>query len=139
MSDRQEITDLVYRLSVALDEGRFEDMREILTEDATVRTPGGTAEGIDALIAQASRNHTPGQRIQHVITNVLVDVDGGGNQASVRANLVVTFAVEDGEGLPEPHLTLGEVYRFAAARTPQGWRLTRVETTPLWRRGEIPV
>ncbi len=27
----------------------------------------------------------------------------------------------------------GERYRFDAARTPDGWRLRRIEVTPIWR------
>src|SRR5438045_7088963 len=90
LSARNDITDLVYRLGVSLDDGRFDELRSIFTEDATASTPGGSVEGIDALIAQASRNHSREQRNHHVITNVLVDLDG--EQAKVRANLVVTFA-----------------------------------------------
>jgi hypothetical protein len=28
---------------------------------------------------------------------------------------------------------MGEVYRFTARRTDEGWRLTSVETVPTWR------
>jgi hypothetical protein len=35
-------------------------------------------------------------------------------------------------------VTLGEVYRFDAVRTAEGWRLSRVETTPLWSTGTRP-
>ena len=57
--------------------------------------------------------------------------------ASVRANLLVTFARRapaptGPESAPAAPAALGEVYRFAARRTPAGWRLTRVATTPVW-------
>ena len=125
---RNAITDLVYRLGVALDDGRFDELRSIFTEDSMASTPGGTVEGIDALIAQASRNHSRERRNHHVITNVLVDLDG--ERADVRANLVVTFARD-----AVPYFTLGEVYRFDARRTSDGWRLSRVESTPVWTTG----
>jgi SnoaL-like protein len=125
---RNAITELVYRLGVALDDGRFDELRSIFTEDSTASTPGGSVEGIDALIAQASRNHSRERRNHHVITNVLVDLDG--ERADVRANLVVTFARD-----AVPYFTLGEVYRFDARRTPDGWRLSRVESTPVWTTG----
>lgn len=127
--DRDEIATLVHRLGACLDEGRFEDLRTIFVADATARTPGGLAEGIDAMIAQASRNHAPDDHIQHVISNILVDL--GGDRAQVRANLVVTFA--HGPGVPAPRRQLGEVYRFDARRTPAGWRLSRVESVPVWQ------
>lgn len=135
LMDRDEITQLVYRLGSYLDEGRFHEMASIVTEDAVAQTPGGRAEGRDALIAQASRNHSDDQHIQHVISNVLVGLDG--DRAEVRANLIATFAPA-ADPLPEPTFTLGEVYRFEVARTAQGWRLSRIETTPVWATGTRP-
>ena len=122
MNDHQDIVDLVSRLGLWLDEKRFEDARSVLTDDVTVRTPGGQAEGIERVVAQAGRNHQV--PTQHLITNVLVDLDG--DRATATANLLVTFA---GETI-ERH---GERYRFGAARTPDGWRLRRIEVTPIWR------
>lgn len=133
--DRDEIATLVHRLGTALDEGRFDDFRSIFAEEATAKTPGGVAEGLDAMIAQASRNHSPDNRIQHRISDVLVDLDA--DKASVRANLAVTFAKPD--DAPGEHFWMGEVYRFTATRAPHGWRLTSVETTPVWAHGTRPV
>jgi hypothetical protein len=143
--DRSEIGDLVNRLGRVLDEGRFDEMRGLLVEHATARTPGGEARGRDAMIAQAGRNHRPEQPIQHLITNLAVDFDRDGG-ASARANLVVHFGPLDGaEGpdggsplAPPVRFTLGEVYRFGLVRTPEGWRFDRIETTPVWTSGELP-
>ncbi|MET7773579.1 nuclear transport factor 2 family protein [Nocardia sp. NPDC005366] len=137
--DRDRITHLVDRLGRALDEGRFDDLRTIYTADATAKTPGGIAEGRDALIAQASRNHSDANRIQHYISNVIVDLHG--DTADVRANLLATFtpaAATPGRIAPEPQFTLGEVYRFDAVRKAEGWRLSRVEMSTLWSTGTRP-
>jgi 3-phenylpropionate/cinnamic acid dioxygenase small subunit len=134
LADRNEITNLVYRLGAFLDDRRFDDMRSLLVEDATVRTPGGTAEGREALVAQATRNHHPDEPTQHLITNVLVDLDG--NRAEVRANLVVNFAAPTSSDQPLPapprKYTLGETYHFDVVRTTKGWRFSRIEATPVW-------
>jgi hypothetical protein len=134
--EQHEIATLVHRLGACLDEGRFDDLRSLFVEDAVARTPGGLAEGIDALVAQASRNHIPDDGIQHLISGVLVDREG--DRATVRANLVVTFARRDPAPEiptalgPEAPTALGEVYRLVARRTPAGWRLARVETDLVW-------
>jgi hypothetical protein len=153
--DRSEITDLVNRLGMVLDEGRWAEMRALLAEDATARTPGGQAEGRDALVAQASRNHRPEQPIQHLITNLTIDLDG--DRATARANLVVHFGPADigdgggrgdgGDGrgavrpaallAPAVELTMGEVYRFGLVRAAEGWRFERIETTPVWTSGTL--
>lgn len=127
LTDRQAITDLVSRLGLWLDEKRFYDTEALFTEDVTVATPGGRAHGVGLVAEQARRNHDY-ERIQHVITNVLIDLDG--DRAQVRANLIATLVPSAAE--PAAHATLGERYRFDAVRTPQGWRLSRVEVDPIW-------
>jgi hypothetical protein len=125
VADHIEITELVSRLGRWLDRAGDDAPERVLTPDVTVRTPGGEADGIDRVIAQAQRNHAV-DATQHVITDVLVDLDG--DRADVSANLTVTFV--DGESLR----TLGERYRFGAARTDAGWRLARIEVDKVWER-----
>jgi SnoaL-like domain len=125
LTDHREISDLVSRLGLWLDEGRFDEAPSILTDDVAVSTPGGQAQGIERVIAQARRNHQY-DGLQHVISNVLIDLDG--DRAAVRANLVASFV---NGGSVEQH---GERYRFEAVRTAEGWRLSRVEVEPIWRR-----
>jgi len=43
--DRNDITDLVHRLGAALDDGHFDELRSLLVDEVTVRTPGGMAGG----------------------------------------------------------------------------------------------
>jgi hypothetical protein len=141
LGDRQAIGDLVARLGLMLDEKRFDEAPSILDDEVTVKTPGGSARGREAVAAQARRNHTV--RTQHVITNVLIELDG--DRAHARANLIATFApdrssrlVINGEEQRDSYLALGEVYRFGAVRTEEGWRLSRIETEPLWSSQRLP-
>lgn len=134
LSDRAELTDLVSRQGRWLDERLFDDSAAVFTNDATARTPGGEAAGIEALTAQARRNHTRFARTQHLTSNILIDLDG--DRATVGANLLVHFTGD--EATAEPVLSMGERYRFEAVRTPAGWRFSRVEVTPVWRSGSLP-
>ena len=127
--DRNAITDLVGRLGLWLDEKRFDEAQSIFTEDATADTPGGSVQGVDLLVEQASRGHE--DRTQHVITNVLIDL--AGDRATVRANMIATM-IPDADA-PEPLFVIGGRYRFEAVRTPEGWRFSRLEVNPVWRSG----
>jgi len=62
------------------------------------------------------------------VSNGLVDLDA--DQATVRSNLLVTFARR--EPVADKPVTLGEVYRFEARRTVDGWRLASVVVEPVW-------
>jgi SnoaL-like domain len=142
LSDRQAIADLITRLGRMLDDKSFEETESILADEVTVQTPGGRARGRDAVVAQARRNHTV--RTQHVITNILIELEQDYARAS--ANLVATFA----PGEPESQLTingaeqaaqcltLGSRYHFEAARGASGWRLTSIEVAPVWSSGGRP-
>src|SRR5215207_11132669 len=139
--DRMVITDLVYRLGVCLDEGRFDDLHDLAIEGAAVRTPDGESVGRDAFVAQARRNHPADQAFHHVTTNVLIDLDG--DQAKVRANLLVHITdladAADDAPAPPPRCSIGEVYHFDVVRTADGWRFAHVAATPMWFRGTLPL
>ena len=128
ITDRLDIERTINKLGGCLDERDFDGLRGLFTTDASVATPGGTATGHDALVEQARRRHSNDAGIQHFVTNLLVDVDG--DRARVRANLLVSFA-HDGPADAAPFL-LGEVYGFELSRTGDGWRITRLSSTPVW-------
>ncbi|MBP2191390.1 nuclear transport factor 2 family protein [Nocardia goodfellowii] len=137
--DRQAIHALVDRLATTVDEGRFDMFTTIYTTDVTAKSPGGEAQGRDAVIALASRNHSNERRELHYISNVQIDL--AGDRAAVRANTIfaiVPTATVAGSMAPEPVFTSGGPYRFDAVRTPEGWRFSRVETAPVWTTGTLP-
>ena len=107
----------------------------MFVDDAVASTPGGVAEGIDAVISQAVRNHSPDYGIQHLVGSALVDLEG--DVATVRANLIVTFARQRAE--PDALSAVGEVYRFVARRARSGWRLAQVESHPVWIYCRLPL
>jgi hypothetical protein len=127
IADHLELERTVWSLGRCLDERDFDGLRELFTADATVTT-AATATGHDALVEQARRRHSRDDGIQHIITNLITDVDG--HQATGRANLLVSFA-RTGPDDPAPYL-IGEVYRFAFRRTSRGWRMTSMTSTRTW-------
>jgi hypothetical protein len=133
LADQSELERTVWTLGRALDERDFDELRQLFTTDATVTT-GETASGHDALVEQARRRHSGTDGIQHIISNLIIDL--AGDQATGRANLLVTFA-RTGPGDPAP-LLVGEVYRFAFRRTPEGWRIASLASTQIWSLNRSP-
>lgn len=138
VADQIELELLVSGLGQFLDELDAEQAPALLADDVVVTTPGGHAEGREAVVAQARRNHQV--PTQHLITNLVSRVEG--DRAEMAANLLVVFA--DGPSaqvgpqrfeLPTAGLTLGERYRFEARRGADGWRLTRIEVEAIWASG----
>lgn len=138
VADQIELELLVSGLGRFLDELDVERAPMLFDDDVIVSTLGGTAEGREAVVAQARRNHQV--PTQHLITNVVSEVER--DMARITANLLVVFA--DGPvaavgpqrvELPTAGLTLGERYRFEARRGDAGWRLTRIAVEPVWASG----
>jgi hypothetical protein len=127
LADRLELERTIWILGRCLDERDFDGLRQLFTVDATVTT-AETARGHDALVEQARRRHSRDEGVQHIITNLIIDLNG--HQATGRANLLACFA-RTGADDPAPYLA-GEVYRFAFARMRDGWRITSLASARTW-------
>ncbi|WP_353946118.1 nuclear transport factor 2 family protein [Streptomyces sp. HUAS MG91] len=134
--DRTALIDLLARWDRWLDESRFtaDETAVLFTPDAEAVTPGGVSRGIDALTAQAARGRSIWAATQHLHTNPVVEIDG--DRAAIGINRLIFLVAHDPAGTPEtvpaPTLTLGERCRVEAARTADGWRITRLGGTLLW-------
>ncbi|MTD12656.1 DUF4440 domain-containing protein [Nakamurella sp. YIM 132087] len=131
MTDHQEIVAVLRRVYAAMDEHRFEDLRELFTDDVTALTPGGRMTGLDQLVAQARRNHRDSDGLQHLIGAELVTVTAP-DTAELRANVVAVFATRGAA----PTFALGEVYRARLRRTGSRWRICEFGMEPRWKVGE---
>jgi 3-phenylpropionate/cinnamic acid dioxygenase small subunit len=130
LAAHNEIAGLVNHLGRWLDEDLLADPHAMFTLDVSVQTPGGSVQGIDLVAAQARRTHSSEQRTQHFITNLLIELHG--DLATVRSNLFITFT--DRATSNDPRFMGGD-QRFEVVWTPQGWRISRMEITPVWRSG----
>ncbi|TXG89497.1 nuclear transport factor 2 family protein [Rhodococcus rhodnii] len=124
LTDRSELTDLVARHSVWLDEARYDESDRLFTTDVVVRSPRGTATGLDGLVALARAGHDAYSRRMHSKSNLVVDVDG--DTATVRAHDLAVFVIDD-----ESEAIAAAVHRYGARRTESGWRFTSLDITPI--------
>jgi 3-phenylpropionate/cinnamic acid dioxygenase small subunit len=136
LADRQAITDLLRRWGADLDDQRFDKLATVFAADATITTPGGHADGLPAIHAQAVRNHDPEVATQHRQSDLVIDLDG--DRATARANYVGVFAQGEGRYAPPSVFRIGAVYRLELVRTPDGWRIRSMRMDPVWADGERP-
>jgi ketosteroid isomerase-like protein len=127
LTDHNEIQRQITRIGAMLDNHDFPNATQLFTEDVAIQTPGGTAYGLEAAMAQATRNHAK-FTTQHIISNVLIDLDG--DTASARADVVATFIAKD-----DPDARRSSVagsYAYILVRTGAGWRVSELSMKPLW-------
>jgi 3-phenylpropionate/cinnamic acid dioxygenase small subunit len=135
LRDQSEITTLLYQLGAALDEKRFDDLREIYTPQAVFDFAGSPKTGdLDSAIAGGKDMGARFAHTHHVMTNPIVELNG--DTARVRANLIATHVYR--ADAPERHYTAGMVYHFTAVRIPDGWRFSHVKLERIWRSGQLP-
>jgi SnoaL-like domain len=130
--DHREISELIDRYGLMADTRAFGDARSCFTDDVIAEYPSGHTGGIDALRDHGRRILGAFARTQHVITNHVIDLSG--DRATVRANLIAIH-VPDGER-PNAHFDAGCTYLFEVARTPEGWRISRLRLEVLWTAGD---
>lgn len=131
--DRRAVEELVTRLYVLLDEQRYDELDTIYSNDAVLRLPAAEIKGLEEIRAVARRRGETYARMQHISTDVLVELDG--DRASVRTNHLAFHLHEvDPESA---RYDAGVVHRFQAARTADGWRLTRTEGDVVWTQGAV--
>jgi ketosteroid isomerase-like protein len=118
--DRFAVADLLARYARACDEKDFAGIRGCFTSDASLSygiTPAfnGSADDFAAL---AERILAESDSTQHLLGNVVVNVDG--DRATSQAYVQTTHVEKS--GAPR---TSGGVYSDELVRTPEGWRIAR--------------
>ena len=124
MSDRDQITNLIYRYAELIDDGDFAGVGELLGraeltfEGYTTAVTG--AEAVAGLYTSTTRRFDDGTpATKHVMTNVIVEVDG--EQASSRSYFTVLQAVPGELGL-QP--VIAGRYRDRFIRENDTWRFS---------------
>ncbi len=132
--DRGDLTQLIYRFYDTMEARQFDKLTAVLAEGVVVSSGGmGTTEGRDKVIAQSAEAAKHEDRAQHVVTNVLVDVNG--DKAKVSAfvdQLIGSSTTPKGKVAPEPMMTISSRMRYEATHTADGWRISRIEGDVLW-------
>ena len=125
LEDRLAIHDLFVRYATALDDGEVETVVACFTVDAALESPAiGGIQGEGAIRAFAERFaawREAGTQFRHLITNLAVDIDAGGERARATAYLLVLISKDNAHRTLPPGR-----YECELAKQQDGvWRFTR--------------
>jgi 3-phenylpropionate/cinnamic acid dioxygenase small subunit len=120
VEDKDAIRELLAEYCFRLDDGRFDEMAALFTEDGTWDTAFGKAVG-RAAIAELARNlreraGAARPRAVHLVTNIVIALDG--ERAQARSNWMVMQNGPDG-----PKIGSGGAYLDDVAKAGSGWLL----------------
>ena len=133
--DEKAIVDLTIAYTWALDDRRFEDLRDVFAADATGDLAGVHCEGIDAIIDRIRAGVEQARRTQHVISNQQVRVDG--DTATCRCYLVGQHIKQGTPG--GDHFIMSGTYSDRLARRPRAGASLHRTLEILWTEGNPAV
>jgi 3-phenylpropionate/cinnamic acid dioxygenase small subunit len=134
ISDKLEITEVLYRYASALDGRKPELLRAVFLEDAIFTIGAGVGEfrGPDA-IAEVVMEFLGGlETSQHIVTNPVIELDG--DRARSRCYLHAQHYLPD-QRTGGNTLEIGGTYHDDLVRTDDGWRIAKRELEVTWTEG----
>ncbi|HWP65947.1 MAG TPA: nuclear transport factor 2 family protein [Candidatus Limnocylindria bacterium] len=121
MDDERAIRRLMTRYCHLVDDGAFDELPQLWSDDAELVLRGETAKGPAAITAMIAALQTPERRGIHMGVNAIIDVDGDMAQA------LSDFVFIRREGGPDPIVKFVGRYADRFVRTRDGWRIRRRE------------
>ena len=134
--DERNIVAVATAYTWALDQHRWDDLRDVFAPDATA-TLGSpdTLDGVDAIIDRIRTALEPLDDSQHLVGNHEITIDR--DTASHRCYLHAQHIRADANG--GPHYIVAGRYEDDLARTADGWRITHRNLRVMWTEGNTAV
>lgn len=134
--DERDITKVAIAYTWALDQHRWDDLRDVFAADATA-TLGSPdrLDGIEAIIGRIRAALEPLDDSQHLVGNheIVVDGDTATHRCYLHAQHIRRSAVAG------PHYIVAGRYEDELARTAAGWRITHRNLEVMWTEGNAGV
>lgn len=124
VSDRMEIQDLIHEYSAIIDQKRFDDLRQVFTEDAQIdySDVGGPVGNREEIIEFLHKVMVMFPNHQHLNANAQIRVDGDTATGRVMCFNPQEISTPDGK----THIFMvGLWYLDEYRRTDEGWRISK--------------
>ena len=135
LADRAEIHDVIVRYGWAIDTKDWALLKNCFTGAPAFVHPGGRLEGIEAILARTRGALEPLDASQHLLGNVVAEVDGDTARATCYFQAQHVRAGTPGG---DTYVIAGS-YTDTLARTPDGWKIAERVQVYLWRDGNRAV
>ncbi|WP_329410550.1 nuclear transport factor 2 family protein [Nocardia vinacea] len=124
MTDHDDIVKTIHLYSHVVDTKEWHRLREVFDEKGAFVVAGTPVEAQGLAAVEEFMRGFGGHPLAHFMTNVVVDIDGDGDNA--RALSMVFGPAADGTA------SIGR-YADTLTRTPGGWRIARRDVTVISR------
>ena len=127
----RDVVRLIRETWAAIDRKDWDAYADGFGEDGEFEIMGQRRKGRAEIVTGPARDLAQYDRLQHLVMNELVDVDGDHATGSWYA---IAVHVPDGDD-PGAHADVGLRYSFQAQREDGGWRFTEAVIEVIWTSG----
>ncbi len=137
--DKWNVVETVYRYALGIDTRDFAMYRSIFADEVAIDfssysgQPGAPMTG-DEWVARVKPLFLGLAATQHSMTNPIVELSGGDDTATCRMYMQAHHVYD--AAVPASWFTIGGYYDDTLVRRGDGWAITGVTLTVLWRRGD---
>ncbi|KAF2722936.1 hypothetical protein K431DRAFT_283442 [Polychaeton citri CBS 116435] len=140
LSDREAITDALFRCVNAFDNADDALLESSFTKDGKFTMAGNTTQGLD-VIKEAVYNRVSKMDTTHLVTNIRIDVEDGATTATGSAT-AVAYHYRPGTGCEPgaPRFVSGSQYYMDFVKLESGlWKACEWELKLIWTEGDYSV
>lgn len=127
----RDVVRLIRNAWAAIDRKDWATYADAFAPDGEFEILGQRRRGRDEIVAGPARDLAKFDRLQHLIMNEIVEVDG--DRATGQWYAIAVHVPDATE--PETHADVGLRYTFDARRDEQSWRFSEVVLEPIWTGG----
>lgn len=127
----RDVHDLIVSAWAGIDRKDWDAYANAFAEDGEFEIFGQRRRGRAEIVAGPARDLAKFDGLQHIISNVIVRVDG--DEAAGQWYCIAVHVPDAAR--PDQHADVGLRYDFVAHRTAEGWRFAEVVITPIWSSG----
>ncbi len=133
LEDKDALATLINRYCKTADDHKWDEFAACFIPDGVLGFENwGTIVGREKIAAASGGAEDRFQGLQHSMTNMEFTVDGD----KAVGTCYLWFSATMDTSKPHEYHAFGGPYRFDFTRTPEGWRIARMQMKKIWAQNE---